>query len=195
MEKDEDKREMDLSMAALAKVLSGEIEAIFTAHREHDIATALRIAKEFNLKPIINYGTEGYLIRDILKSTKATVIAAPTMQRSSPGEKENASLEATRLLHAAQVPFVFSSGYEGYVPKTRVLIWEMAIAVANGLDKEAAITAATSVPAKLWGISNKVGSIEKGKDADLVLYNGDPFEYTSKVTGVYINGKRVSEGG
>jgi imidazolonepropionase-like amidohydrolase len=191
---DEDKRKMDLSMQALAKVLSGELDAIFTAHREHDIATVLRIAKEFNIKPIINYGTEGYLMRDTLLAADATVIAAPTMQRSS-GEKQNASLEAAKLLHDAQVPFVFSSGYEGYVPKTRVLLWEIAIAVANGLDKQAAIDAATIVPAELWGISDKVGSIEAGKHADLVLYQGDPFEYTSKVTGVYIEGVRVSEGG
>lgn len=195
LKEDKDKRKPDLAMQALAKVLSGDIDAIFTAHTEHDISTALRIAKEFKLKPIINYGTEGYLMRDTLKAAGATVITAPTMQRSSPGEKENASLEATRFLHAAQIPFVFSSGYEGYVPKTRVLLWEMAIAVANGLDKETAINAATIVPAKLWGLSKKIGSIEKGKDADLVLYQGDPFEYTSKVTGVYINGQRVSEGG
>jgi imidazolonepropionase-like amidohydrolase len=195
MQEDEDERKADLSLQALAKVLSGDIDAMFTAHRDYDISTALRIAQEFNLKPIINYATEGYLIRDTLKAAEATVITAPTMQRSSPGEKENASLEATRLLLAANVPFVFSSGHEGYVPKTRVLLWEMAIAVANGLDKEAAINAATIVPAKLWGVSEQIGSIEAGKDADLVLYEGDPFEYTSKVTGVYINGERVSEGG
>lgn len=194
-QEDKDKRKPDLAMQALAKVLSGDLLAMFTAHRDYDISTALRIAKEFDLKPIINYGTEGYLMRDALKAAKATIITAPTMQRSSPGQKENASLEAARFLQAANIPFVFSSGHEGYVPKTRVLLWEMAIAVANGLDKEAAINAATIVPAKLWGISEKVGSIEKGKDADFVLYNGDPFEYISKVTGVYINGKRVSDGG
>ncbi|MGS2721661.1 amidohydrolase family protein [Paraglaciecola aestuariivivens] len=193
--KDKNKRKPDLAMQALAKVLSGEIEAIFTAHSEHDISTALRIAKEFKLKPIINYGTEGYLMRHILRAAGATIITAPTMQRSSPGEKQNASLEAARFYHAANIPFVFSSGYEGYVPKTRVLLWEMAIAVANGLDKQSAIKAATSTPAKLWGLSKNIGSIEKGKDADLVLYQGDPFEYTSKVTGVYIKGQRVSEGG
>lgn len=195
LEEDEDKRKPDLAMEALAKVLSGDIDAMFTAHRDYDIATALRIAKEFDLKPIINYGTEGYLMRDTLKAAEATIITAPTMQRSSPGQKENASLEAPRFLLAANIPFVFSSGYEGYVPKTRVLLWEMAIAVANGLEKEAAINAATIIPAKLWGVSDKIGSIEKGKDADLVLYNGDPFEYISKVTGVYINGERVSDGG
>jgi imidazolonepropionase-like amidohydrolase len=195
IQEDKDKRKPDLAMEALAKVLSGDIDAMFTAHRDYDIATALRIAKEFDLKPIINYGTEGYLMRDTLKAAEATIITAPTMQRSSPGQKENASLEATRFLQAANIPFVFSSGYEGYVPKTRVLLWEMAIAVANGLDREAAINAATIVPAKLWGVSKNIGSIEKGKDADLVLYDGDPFEYISKVTGVYINGERVSEGG
>ncbi len=194
MEKDEDERKFDLSMEALSKVLSGELLAIFTAHREHDIVTATRIAKEFNLTPIINYGTEGYLIRDSLKKANATVINAPTMQRTF-GEKENATLESAMLLNEKDIPFVFSSGYEGYVPKTRVLLWEIAIAVANGLDKEKAIEAATITPAKLWGIDENVGSLEKGKDADIVLYEGDPFEYTTKVTAVYVNGKKVSSGG
>lgn len=194
MEEDENDRKFDLGMEALSKVLSGELHAIFTAHREHDIVTALRIAKEFNLKPIINYATEGYLIRDTLKNASATVINAPTMQRTF-GEKENATLEAAMLFNEANIPFVFSSGYEGYVPKTRVLLWEIAIAVAHGLDKEKAIESATITPAKLWGIDDNLGSLEKGKDADFVLYEGDPFEYTTKVTAVYIKGEKVSNGG
>jgi imidazolonepropionase-like amidohydrolase len=191
MEQDEDKRKPDLAMQALAKVLSGETRAIFTAHREDDIATALRIAREFSLTPLINYGTEAYLIRDQLKQAGATVIMAPTMQRPAGMEKWNTTLEAAAILNKAGIPFVFAGGYEGYVPKARVLLWETAVAIANGLDKQKAIEAATIVPARLWGIDKQVGSIEAGKDADLVLFDGDPFEYTTHVKAVLINGDKV----
>ncbi|GGD60250.1 amidohydrolase family protein [Lacimicrobium alkaliphilum] len=191
MEQDEDKRKPDLAMQALANVLSGEMQAIFTAHREDDIGTALRIAREFGLTPLINYGTEAYLIRDELKQAGATVIMAPTMQRPAGMEKWNTTLEAAAIMDNADIPFVFAGGYEGYVPKARVLLWETAVAIANGLDKQKAIEAATIVPARLWGIDKQVGSIETGKDADLVLFDGDPFEYTTHVKAVLINGEQV----
>lgn len=192
--KEEKDRSSDLAMVALAKVLSGEMNAIFTAHRADDIATALRIAKEFNIKPIINYGTEAYLMTDDLKQAGATVISAPTSQRDGAQEMHNTTLESAAILEKTGVPHVFATGYEGYVPKSRVLLWEMAFAVGNGLDAEEAVKAATIDPAKLWGIDDKVGSLEKGKEADFVLYDTDPFEYTSHVIGVYIKGTKVSDG-
>jgi len=190
--KPEKDRDSDLAMTALAKVLSGEMQAVFTAHREDDIATALRIAEEFGIKPIINYGTESYLLMDRIKAAGATVISAPTSQRTGSQEMFNTTLESAAILEKAGVSHVFASGYEGYVPKSRVLLWEMAFAVGNGLDAEEAVKAATIDPAILWGIDETLGSLEKGKEADLVLYDGDPFEYTSHVTGVYIKGKKVS---
>jgi imidazolonepropionase-like amidohydrolase len=186
---EKEKRSPDLSKQSLERVLSGQQMAIFTAHREDDIATALRLSKEFNLVPVINYATEGYLMTDKLKQASATVIHAPPMQRALGMEKGNATLESAAILNAYNVPTVFASGYEGYVPKTRVLLWEMAIAVANGLPAERAITMATSDAAKLFKVNDKVGSIEVGKDADIVLFDGDPFEYTTHVLGVFVNGQ------
>ncbi|WP_188503282.1 amidohydrolase family protein [Lacimicrobium alkaliphilum] len=116
---------------------------------------------------------------------------APTMQRPAGMEKWNTTLEAAAIMDNADIPFVFAGGYEGYVPKARVLLWETAVAIANGLDKQKAIEAATIVPARLWGIDKQVGSIETGKDADLVLFDGDPFEYTTHVKAVLINGEQV----
>jgi imidazolonepropionase-like amidohydrolase len=186
--KDEDDRDVDLGMQALARVLAGESLALFSAHREDDIATALRIAREFDLKAMINYGTEAYLLIPQLIEDKATIVLAPTMQRPQAFEKRNSSLEAAAILHRANVSIVFGSGYEGYVPKSRVLLWELAIAVANGLPAEDAIAAATIEPAKLWGVADRIGSLEPGKDADIVLFDGDPFEYTTHVTAVIVEG-------
>ena len=185
----EKKRKPNLANQALVRVLDGDALAVFTAHREDDIATALRIAEEFELRAVVNYGTESYLIRQSLVDAEATVILAPTMQRVFGMEKRNTSLEVASLLNEADVNFVFGSGFEAYVPKSRVLLWEVAIAVANGLPAEKAIEAATIDAAKLWGVEQRIGSLERGKDADIVLFDGDPFEYTSHITGVIIDGE------
>ena len=191
-ERSADKRKPDLAMQALQKVLNGDILALFTAHREDDIATALRIAREFNLRALINYGTEAYLVTDLLRADEATVVLAPTMQRPTRPEKINSTLESAALLQRAGIPFVFATGYEAYVPKSRVLLWEVGVAIANGLPRDVAIANATIEPARLWGIADRVGSLEAGKDADLVLFDGDPFEYTSHITAVIVDGE-VSE--
>ncbi len=85
------------------------------------------------------------------------------------------------------------SGFEGYVPKTRVVLFEAAIAAANGLTFNEALASITISPARILGIDNRVGSLEIGKDGDLALYDGDPFEYTSHCIGVVIEGKVVSD--
>ncbi|HKL19709.1 MAG TPA: amidohydrolase family protein, partial [Halalkalibaculum sp.] len=107
------------------------------------------------------------------------------------GDTQNASFETAGKLHKAGIPFAFQSGYEGYVPKTRIILFEAAIAVANGLPKEAALQALTLDAAKILGIDGRVGSLSAGKDADLVLYDGDPFEYTTHITGVIVDGRVV----
>ena len=95
-------------------------------------------------------------------------------------------------MHEAGIPIVFGTGHEAYVPKSRVLLWEVAIAVANGLPAEQAIAGVTIDAAKLWGVDDRIGSLERGKDADIVLFDGDPFEYTSHVIAVIVDGQ-VSE--
>jgi imidazolonepropionase-like amidohydrolase len=85
------------------------------------------------------------------------------------------------------------SGYETYVPKTRVVLFEAAVAAANGLTFEQALGTVTIDAARILGIDRRVGSLEAGKDGDLALFDGDPFEYTSHVTGVVIDGRVVSE--
>lgn len=183
----------DLRKETLAQVLRKELPLLATAHRAQDILSLLRLAKEFDLDLVLDGGSEAYLVLSELKAAKVWVILHPTMARSY-GEQENLSLETAAKLHAAGIPFTFQSGYEGYVPKTRVVLWEGAMAAANGLGFDDTLRALTLAPAQLLGIADRVGSLEKGKDGDLALYDGDPFEFTTHCVGTIINGRLVSDG-
>ncbi len=192
-DKDSSKRpSLDLNMDMLAKLLKGEIKALITANSSVDIMNAIRLAKEFNLRLVLDGAAEAYRLTDEIKAAKAEIILHATMARNE-GDMVNMTRESAALLLAAGIPVSIESGYEGYVPKTRIVLYEAALAMANGLSFDDALKTITLNPAKLLGIDSKVGTIEPGKDADLVLYDGDPFEYTTKVCTVFIDGVAVSE--
>ena len=182
----------DLAKDVLVRVLDREIPMLITAERAQDIANALRLTKEFNIRIILDGAAESYLLTDEIKAAGVPVIVHPLMARAF-GEMKNASFETPARLHDAGIPFAFQSGFEGYVPKTRVLLFEAAIAAANGLTFEQALAAATIDAARLLGVDDRVGSLAVGKDGDLALYDGDPFEYTTHCTGVIIEGRQVSD--
>ena len=177
---------------ALVPALEGRVPVYFAAHRKDDIQTALRIASEFKLKPVIALGTEGYRMADELKKAGVSVVVHPTMQRAGGSlETLHSFTGNAAALDAAGVPVTICTGFEGYVPKTRVLRHEAAMAVAAGMDKERALRAVTINAATLLGIEKDYGSIELGKVADLVLYDGDPFEHSTHVTQTIMRGKVV----
>lgn len=182
----------DLEMETLVDVLDGKLPLLVTAYRDQDIRSALRLAEEFKIRVVLDGAAEAYLAIDAIRAAGVPVLLHPTMARQF-GELENASFTTANALHAAGIPFALQSGYEGYVPKTRVVLWEAGIAMAYGLPFEAALGSITLQAARILGIDDRVGSIEPGKDADLVLFDGDPFEYTTHVIGVVIDGKVVSE--
>ncbi len=182
----------DLKSEMWKKVLDRQIALLITAHRAQDIMTALRIAKEFNIKIVLDGASEAHVVLDEIKASGFPVIIHPTMYRAG-GETENLSMETTSKLKAAKIPFALQSGYEGYVPKTRVVLFEAALAAANGLSRRDALAAITIDAAKILGLESRIGSIEKGKDADLAMYDGDPFEYVSHCVGTIINGQIVSQ--
>jgi imidazolonepropionase-like amidohydrolase len=192
-EKDSTKRPAyDMKMDALSRLLKGEIKALITANTAVDIMNAIRLSKEFNFKLVLDGAAESYRLINEIKNARAELVLHATMARND-GDMINMSRETAAILTAAGIPVSIESGYEGYVPKTRVILLEAAVAMANGLSFDDAMRSVTINPARLLGVSGKVGSIETGKDADLVLYNGDPFEYTSNVCMVIIDGKVVSE--
>lgn len=182
----------DLGMEVLARMLDGEIPALITAQRATEIMSALRLADEFGFDLVLDGAAEAYQVLDAIKTAGVPVILHPPMARPG-GEMANAAFTTAAKLREADIPFAFQSGYEGYVPKTRVVLFEAAVAVANGLAREDALRALTLDAARILGLDDRVGSLEEGKDADLVLYEGDPFEYTTRVCTVVIGGAVASE--
>lgn len=178
----------DLGMEALADLLDGRTQALVSVHRAQDILTALRLQKEFGFQMVLDGVAEIYLVLDQVKESGAPVILHPTMLRAT-GEAVNVSMETAALLAEEGIPFAFQSGYENYVPKTRVVLFEAGVAVNNGLNPRQAVQHLSLYAAQLLGIDQRVGSLEVGKDADLVLFNGDPFEYTTTVDQVMIDGQ------
>jgi len=192
---DESKRpDTDLRLEALAGVLAGKVPLLVTADRAHDIASALRIAAEFRLRLVLDSAAESYLLVDRIKAAGVPVIIHPTMRRSGGGgaETENLSFETAARLAEAGIPIALQSGYESYVPKTRVVLFEAGLAAAHGLSFEKALAAITIDAARIIGVADRVGSLEVGKDGDVAIYDGDPFEYTTHCTGVVINGAVMS---
>lgn len=183
----------DLKLEALGKVLNGELALMVTANRAQDISSALRLAKEFKIKHLwLDSAAEAYLLTDEIKAAKVPVILHPTMSRAV-DEKENLGFETAAKLVKAGIPVAIQSSYESYVPKTRVILFEAGMAAANGLTFEQALATITIEPAKILGLQDRLGSLAVGKDGDVALYDGDPFEYTTHCIGVLINGKVVSQ--
>ncbi|MEM7165394.1 MAG: amidohydrolase family protein [Planctomycetota bacterium] len=189
----EEPTERSLRLDALVDALDRKLPVLITAHRAQDIASALRLQREFGFKLWLDGCAEGYVVRDAIKAAGVPVILHPSMQRST-GEAENLSFETAAKLRAAGIPVALQSHYEGYVPKTRVVLFEAAIAAANGLGLEGALETITIAAAKILGIDDRVGSLAVGKDGDIALYDGDPFEYTTHCIATIIEGKQVSQG-
>ncbi len=188
----------DLRQETLARVLARELPLLVTVNRDADIVAVLRVAKEFNLRLVLDGAAEAYLVLDEIKVAGVPVIVHATMARAgSPeggSETENISMETASKLSAAGIPFAIQSGYESYVPKTRVVLFEAGVATAFGLTPEQALASITINAARILGVDRRVGSIERGKDGDLALYDGEPLEYTTHCVGVVIEGQVVSEG-
>lgn len=180
-----------LEVLTMRDVLARKLPLLVTAHRAQDIMSALRLREEFGIDLVLDGAAEAYLLTDQIKAAGVKVILHPPMARQY-GEFENASFTTGAVLQAAGIPFAYQSGYEGYVPKSRVVLFEAAIAAANGLTRDEALASITINAARVIGMDKRVGSLEVGKDGDVALFDGDPFEYTSHVVGVVVDGKQVS---
>ena len=191
---DPEKRpDRDLSREVFADVLRGKLPLLVTVNRATDIDAALRIAAEFDIRIVLDSASEAYLVADRIKAAGVPVIVHPSMRRGGSGETENISFETAAILRAKGIPVALQSGFEGYVPKTRVALFEAAIAAANGLTTEQALATITSDAATILGVADRVGSLRPGLDGDVAIFDGDPFEYATHCTGVVIDGRVVSE--
>jgi imidazolonepropionase-like amidohydrolase len=188
----------DLRLEALVRVLEGKTSLVVTANRSQDIANVLRFAEEFDIRVILDSASEAYLMADEIKAANGgkgyDVLVHPTMARAV-GEMENKTFENAAKLREAGLRVAIQGGFESYVPKARVVLLEAGVAAANGLGLEGALATITIDAAKILGVESRVGSLEVGKDADIAMFSGDPFEYTTTCTGVIINGKVTDEKG
>lgn len=187
---DTDPPEIDLKSEALLELLAGKQVAHIHAHRADDIATAVRICKEFALKYVLVHATEGHMISDFLRKENADVICGPVISHRSKPELKNATTQNAALLTKAGLRVAICTDH----PEVPIdfLALSAAVAMRDGLDRQKALEALTIVPAKLAGIDKRVGSIKKNKDADFVIFDADPFLVASKPIKVVVQGKFVN---
>lgn len=176
----------DAKCEALIPLLEKKISAHFHAHRTDDIFTAIRIAKEFNLDYVIVHGTEGHLIKEYLKKENIAILSGPILCDRSKPELINLTPKTPGALAEYGILTALITDH----PEMPVQYLTLCgvLAVRDGMHKKKALESITINPAKICGIDNRVGSITVGKDADFVIYDGDPFD-------VYIKPKMVMAGG
>ena len=190
---DDDKRpDRNLRLEALGQILTGEVPLLLTVQRAQDILTALRLREEFEIPMVLDGVAEASEVINRIRAADVPVIVHPTMMRAA-GETENLSFETASKLYAAGIPAALQGGFEPYVPKSRLVLFEAGVAAAHGLGFDNALRSITINAAKILGVDDRVGSIEVGKDGDLALFDGDPFEYSTHCVGVVIDGEVVSE--
>ncbi len=179
--------EVDIKLEALIPVLKGEIPLRAHAHRADDIATAVRIAEEFGVKMSWEHATEGHRIAEWIAEKGVPAVWGPSLMSRPKWEMRELSFDTPKALYDAGVKFAFQTDSMGaniaYLPISAGL------AVKHGLPYEEALKAITIVPAEILGVSDRVGSIEKGKDADLRILDGDPLELRTRVEMVLIDGE------
>lgn len=188
-DEDAEPPDFDAKAEALLPLLRGELTAHFHAHRADDIATAIRLSKEFGLKYVIIHGTEGHLIADLLAGEGVPVVAGPLISDRCKPELVNQTVENPARLAAAGVPVALCTDH----PENPIqyLPLSAALAARAGMEEEAALSAITLTAAQIAGIAHRVGSLTPGKDADVVIFDRHPFEVSAKVTTVLINGAKV----
>ncbi|MGO2004473.1 amidohydrolase [Arthrobacter rhombi] len=186
-----DSEAIDPRMEALAMVLRREIPWRQHCHRTDDVATAIRLADEFGYDLVIDHGTEAHLIADLLAERKIPVLIGPLFTTKSKVELRGRSLANPGKLHDAGVEISVITDHP--VVPINFLVHQCTLAVKEGLDPVTALRSITINPARVLGLSDRLGSIEAGKDADLVLWSGDPLDVMQRAQQVFIGGRKVME--
>ena len=179
----------DLKLEALGLALRREIPWRQHCHRADDIATALRIAAEFGYDLVIDHGTEAHLIADKIAVSGAPVVIGPLLSARSKVELRNRTLTSPRILSAAGITIAITTDHP--VVPIQLLVHSATLAVKEGLDPAEALRAITINPARIMGIAGRLGSLSPGKDADLVVWSGDPLDVMSRAERAFIAGQEI----
>ncbi len=185
-----DPPDRDLRLEAIGKVLTGEMVARIHAHRADDIMTAIRVLEEFNVKYVIEHCTEGWKIADILAAKKVKASVGPLLMSRGKMEIIDTRLSTPGVLAKAGVKVAINCDTAG---NTKWLAMHAGIAVREGMCPEEGMKAITMNAAEILGIADRVGSLEPGKDADVVIWSDHPFQTLTVCEKVFIDGKLVHE--
>ena len=184
-----DKPDYDARLEALLPVVRGELPVHIHAHRADDMATGIRICKEFGLKYVLVHGTEGHLIPDLLAQEGAGVITGPCLTDRSKPELAHQSLETPAILQRFGVKTAICTDH----PETPIQYLPLcaAMAIRGGMDPESALACVTIRAAELAGVADRVGSLAPGKDADVTVTSAHPLNWLSRMRLVVMDGKVV----
>jgi imidazolonepropionase-like amidohydrolase len=178
----------DLGLETVIKVLKREIPIHAHAHRADDIATVIRIAKEFNIRAVLIHCTEGHKIAKFIAKSGFPAVVGPSMFWVSKPETRERGFKTALALNKARVKVALQT--DSLTPMNYFPLLPMNV-IKEGMSREDALKCVTINPAEILGVESRVGSLEVGKDADIVLWSGDPFEFYRKVEQVFINGNNV----
>ncbi len=181
-------------LEAMIPVVEGKLPLAIVADRVDDIEGALRLAKEFNLKIMIVGGAEAWLAAGDLAAARVPVIAGAMNNIPSSYQTLNQRQENVGILAKAGVPVaIIGNNGDGdeELFNVRNVKYEAGNAVSYGMDHDAALRAVTLTPAELFGVADRIGSLQPGRDANLVVWSGDPFEFSTRVEHVLIHGQEV----
>nr|WP_315457948.1 amidohydrolase family protein [uncultured Sphingorhabdus sp.] len=172
---------------ALGVVAAGRMPLIVLVHRAADIRQVLDLARDFKLKIILSGAEEAWQVADELAAMKVPVLLNPTSNIPSNFDQIGASLRNAAILEKAGVEIAISGNDAGH--RVRDMRYNAGLAVSRGLPPAAGLEAITLAPARIFGVADRVGSIEAGKLADLVIWDGDPLEALSEPVAIYVDGK------
>jgi imidazolonepropionase-like amidohydrolase len=179
----------DPTQEILVRVLDGELPWCQHTHRADDIATALRLADEFGYRVVINHGTEGHLIADVLAERGVPVIIGPLFTSRSKVELRHRSLRNPGILARAGVELAITTDHP--VVPIHFLVHQATLAVKEGLDRDVALRSITVNPAHIMGLDDRVGALRPGLDGDVVIWSGDPLDIMSRALRVFVDGREV----
>jgi imidazolonepropionase-like amidohydrolase len=179
----------DLAKEALARVLEGELAWDQHTHRHDDIATAIRLADEFGYRLVINHGTEGHKLADVLAERDIPVIFGPLFTSRSKVELRDRAIRNLATLAAAGVRVAITTDHP--VVPINFLVHQASLAVKEGLPRDTALQALTVNPASFLRLDDRVGSLTPGLDGDVVVWSGDPLDVNSRAERVFIEGAEV----